>query len=226
MRVLIIDDDRELATMLIEFLAGEGMVAEHEGNGARGLQRAREGDFDAVVLDVMLPAMNGFDVLRGLRACNRVPVIMLSARGEDSDRILGLELGADDYQAKPFNPRELAARLRAVTRRGSPADDDNPPLTEGKLLLDRRTRQVSLDGLSLTLTAAEFAVLECLMLSPGEVVSKDAMADHALGRKLSAFDRSVDTHISRLRSKLAVTDTGAPVIQAIRGRGYVMLRSN
>lgn len=207
--------------MLAEFLATEGLDTEIAGDGEAGLVAALDGEFDAVVLDVMLPGKNGFDVLRGIRAKSRVPVIMLTARGEETDRIVGLELGADDYLPKPFNPRELAARLRAVLRRVHAGSGE--PVEHFGLRLDPQARRVSLDGEPVALTGAEFAVLERLLEQHGEVVAKDDLAEHALGRKLAPFDRSIDTHVSRLRTKLGPLPDGQPRIQAVRGRGYLLL---
>lgn len=223
-RILIIDDDSELGHMLADFLAREGWVCELAGDGDSGLKQLVVGHHDAVVLDVMLPGRSGFDVLREIRARSQVPVIMLTARGEDTDRIVGLELGADDYLPKPFNPRELAARLRAVLRRSS-ATDAGPLQLDG-LSLDPHTRKVTVDGQGMQLTAAEFALLEKLLARPGEVVSKDELARHALGRELMPFDRSVDTHVSRLRAKLGPLPDGEPRIQSIRGRGYMIVSAS
>jgi len=221
-QVLIIDDDAELGVMLNTFLGGEGLAVRHVTHGDAGLAAIREHMPDAVVLDVMLPDMSGFDVLRAIRAASQVPVIMLTARGEDTDRIIGLELGADDYLPKPFNPRELAARLRAVLRRtaGEVTDQPIPMLTAGALELDPRSRSAMLHGERLRLTGAEFAILERLLAEPGAIVSRDALAEHALGRRLTPYDRSIDTHVSRLRTKLGPLASGEPRIQSQRGRGY------
>ncbi|MFU8878182.1 MAG: response regulator transcription factor [Wenzhouxiangellaceae bacterium] len=221
LRILIIDDDRELGAMLAEYLAGEGLRAEVLTDGESGLKAALENRFEAVVLDVMLPGRNGFDVLRGIRAKSLVPVIMLTARGEETDRIIGLELGADDYLPKPFNPRELAARLRAVLRRVQGSAGES--LDHSGIHLDRQSRKVTVDGEAVSLTAAEFAILERLLEHAGQVVSKDDLALYALGRELSPFDRSVDTHISRLRNKLGPLADGETRIQALRGRGYLLV---
>lgn len=207
--------------MLSEYLSGEGLAVEIATDGDRGLDQALAGEYDAVVLDVMLPGKSGFEVLRELRVNSQVPVIMLTARGEDTDRIVGLELGADDYLPKPFNPRELAARLRAVLRRTNA--DAGGPVSIGDIRLDRQARLVTLAGVAVSLTAAEYAILERLMTRAGETVSKDELASHALGRTLSPFDRSVDTHVSRLRGKLGPLPDGGPRIQAVRGRGYLMV---
>lgn len=224
MKILIIDDDRELSAMLEEYLAGEGFAVSTRSDGRTGLDQAAAGGFDAVVLDVMLPGLGGFDVLRGLRKQTSVPVIMLTARGEETDRIVGLELGADDYLPKPFNPRELAARLRAITRRSQPAPGENEDtLRAGALHLQPARRRASLHGETLRLTSAEFSILERLIAVPGEVISKDELAEHALGRTLSPFDRSVDTHVSRLRGKLGPLPDGEARIQSVRGQGYVLV---
>jgi len=220
-RVLIIDDDVALATMLTEYLGGEGLAVVHAAYGREGLAMLQADALDAVVLDVMLPDMSGFDVLRAIRLEGQVPVIMLTARGEDTDRIIGLELGADDYLPKPFNPRELAARLRAVLRRSAAEEVAEPAtLAAGALELDLRSRRVKLDGQPLRLTGAEFAILERLLAEPGAIISRDALAEHALGRRLTPYDRSIDTHVSRLRTKLGPLRDGQPRIQSQRGRGY------
>ncbi len=225
--VLIIDDDVALAAMLEAFLEGEGLDVSHAADGAGGLKRVRNTPPDAVVLDVMLPDMSGFDVLRSLRGehgapAAAIPVIMLTARGEDTDRIIGLELGADDYLPKPFNPRELAARLRAVLRRtaGDAAGATQDTAQGGDLQLDAHSRRVRVGDRLLRLTGAEFAILERLLAEPGEVINREVLSEHALGRRLTPFDRSVDTHVSRLRSKLGPLSDGEPRIQSQRGRGY------
>ncbi len=222
--ILIVDDDRELGQMLAEYLGADGWRVEVVHEGRTGLNAALEDTFDAMVLDVMLPGMNGFEVLRALRARSTMPVIMLTARGEETDRIVGLELGADDYLPKPFNPRELSARLRAILRRARPGLEGR--LSAGSLTLEHASRQVSLDGESIDLTAAEFAVLEKLMENPGEVVHKELLARHALGRELQPFERSIDTHVSRLRGKLGPMANGEARIQAVRGRGYVLIEDD
>jgi len=219
--ILLVDDDRELGEMLSRYLAREGFSLELAHDGPRGLQRARSGEHDAIILDVMLPGMSGLEVLRELQPSGPAPIIMLTARGEDTDRILGLEMGADDYLPKPFNPRELVARLRAVLRRGQ--SDGNEPLQFGGIELHRGAHRVSVDGQSVRLTGAEFAILERLMQQPGEVVSKDALAEHALGRSLQPFERAIDTHVSRLRGKLGTLADGSGRIQSIRARGYLLI---
>lgn len=224
-RVLMVDDDQDLAAMLVEYLSGDGWLVETAATGPSGLDAARTGQFDAIILDIMLPGMNGLDVLRALRAGSRVPVIMLTARGDDTDRIVGLELGADDYLPKPFNPRELGARLRAITRRAH--GDGHPNSLEWHgLRLNVTERTAAMDGEALELTGAEFALLEAFLTRPGEVIGKDELARHALGRELHALDRSIDTHVSRLRSKLPESARGRVRIQAVRGRGYLLSGSS
>ena len=223
MQILVIDDDAELCSLLSEFLKREGftVACEHEGN--RGLERALAGGADLVLLDVMLPGMDGFEILRRLRQQNKVPVMMLTARGEDVDRIVGLELGADDYLPKPFNPRELAARIRAILRRYEPRQ----PSTGGRVevngvALDPGTREVYAHGRRIELTTFEFDILEMLMRSAGRVLSRDALMENFYNRKATPFDRSIDMHISHLRKKLEAGDT---LIKTIRGVGYQFCRT-
>lgn len=220
--VLIVDDDVELCAMLEEFLSGEGMAVAsvHDGDAGRAWATAPDAP-DAVVLDVMMPGANGFDVLREIRRHSDVPVIMLTARGDDTDRIVGLELGADDYLPKPFNPRELAARLRAVWRRGRPGSGEAGPTQVSRLRLDPQSRHAEGAAGPIALTGAEFALLEILARTAGEVRSRDELSQHALGREAMPFDRSVDTHISRLRQKLEDARAGVS-IQNVRGRGYCL----
>ena len=223
-RVLIVDDDQELAQMLTEYLAGEGYEATVASDGARGLELAAGDRFDLVILDVMLPQVNGFEVLKRLRQTVNVPVIMLTARGTDVDRIVGLELGADDYLAKPFNPRELAARMRAVLRRllGDVASGPAAPLRVGPLYIDPATLEVRIDEREVRVTGSEFRVLELLMRAAGQVQSRDTLTERALGRRLTPYDRSIDTHVSNLRRKLGLDAPGMPEIRSIRGAGYML----
>jgi len=217
---LLIDDDIELGALLAEYLGREGISMEAEVDGARGLERALAGGFDLVVLDVMLPGLDGFEVLRRLRASSSVPVLMLTARAEDADRIAGLELGADDYLGKPFNPRELAARVRAILRRAEPQDGGGRIEVSG-VVLDPASREVSSGGTRVALTTLEFAILEILMRSAGRVVSRDDLMEALYNRKTTPFDRSIDMHISHLRRKL---ERGRPLINTVRGVGYQFLR--
>jgi len=222
-RILLVDDDAELCHLLSEFLKREGftVACEHEGNA--GLAKALAGDTDLVVLDVMLPGLDGFEILRRFRPQSKVPVIMLTARGEDVDRIVGLELGADDYLPKPFNPRELAARIRAVLRRY----EQRPPSTGGRVeingvALDPATREVLVEGRRIELTTFEFDILEMLMRSAGRVLSRDRLMENFYNRKATPFDRSIDMHISHLRKKIEHGDT---IIKTIRGVGYQFCRT-
>lgn len=221
-RILLVDDDVELASLISDYLGSEGFDIELAHDGEAGLARARSGEHTMIVLDVMLPKKNGFDVLRSLRETSRVPVLMLTARGDDVDRIVGLEMGADDYLGKPFNPRELAARLRAIQRRvggSAQAGPQREVIEVGDVLLDVGARAVRRAGQEIVLTTAEFSLLELLLRSAGRVVSRDAIAETVLGRRLSAFDRSVDVHVSNLRKKL--DPSGGDRIKTVRGTGYV-----
>jgi two-component system response regulator CpxR len=223
-RVLLVDDDRELCQMLAEYLAAEHFDVRSVHDGAEALREVRERSYEILILDVMLPSVSGFEVLRELDTATAPPVLMLTARGEDVDRIVGLELGADDYLAKPFNPRELVARLRAILRRsGSRTERRLPDSVEvGPIRLTMANHQVRVGGEPVTLTGAELRVLELLMRSAGQVISREALTEQALGRKLTAYDRSIDTHISNLRRKLGLNSPGDPEIRNIRGSGYLL----
>jgi two-component system response regulator CpxR len=220
-RLLLIDDDTELCALLVEFLKTEGFTLECAHEGHRGLQRALEGGFHLVILDVMLPGLDGFEILRRLRKDSRVPVLMLTARGEDVDRIIGLELGADDYLPKPFNPRELAARVRAILRRYEPSTAPASRTEVNGVVLDPATRKVTVDGRAVDLTTFEFDILEQLMRAAGRVLSRDDLMESLYNRQATAFDRSIDMHISHLRRKL---ETNRPFIKTIRSIGYQFLR--
>lgn len=224
-RLLVIDDDRELNEMLAEYLGAEGFMLSFRTDGNGGLEAARTGDFDAVVLDVMLPGMDGFSVLRELRRESDVPVLMLTARGDDTDTVVGLEIGADDYLPKPFNPRVLIARLRALLRRGHEVGRGPPGrLAVGDVVLDEGSREVTRAHDTVELTGAEFNVLRVLLQHAGQVVSKDAICREALGRPLQALDRSVDMHVSNLRRKLGPATDGSSRIRTVRGSGYQYVR--
>ena len=223
MHILLIDDDVELCSLLGEFLKREGFTVDCEHDGARGLERASQAGIDLVVLDVMLPSLDGFEILRRLRQTSKVPVVMLTARGEDVDRIIGLEIGADDYLPKPFNPRELAARIRAILRRY----EARPPAAATRLevngvTVDPASREVYSNGKRVDLTTFEFDILELLMRSAGRVLSRDALMESFYNRKATPFDRSIDMHISHLRKKL---DRGESIIKTIRGVGYQFART-
>jgi DNA-binding response OmpR family regulator len=224
-RVLLVDDDRELCAMLCEYLSAEHFAVKSVHDGGDALAELQAGEFDIVILDVMLPSVGGFDVLRKLGAAYATPILMLTARGDDVDRIVGLELGADDYLSKPFNPRELVARIRAILRRSShrQARANLPEELEvGPITLNAGTRQVHVAGRPVALTGAEFRVLELLMSSAGQVISRDSMTEQALGRKLTPYDRSIDTHISNLRRKLNLVAGMNPEIKNVRGSGYTL----
>jgi DNA-binding response OmpR family regulator len=221
-QLLLIDDDTELCTMLGEYLAPEGFTVTAMHDGESGARTAISGAFDVVVLDVMMPRLNGIDALRRIRAVSSVPVLMLTARGDDVDRIVGLELGADDYLPKPFNPRELVARLRAILRRGVTAPDDTL-FTAGALVIRPAERTAEWRGQVLDLTSTEFNLLEVLARHAGHVVSKVDLTEKALGRKLTRFDRSIDMHMSKLRNKLGLLDDGRSPIQTVRGVGYQLI---
>ena len=210
--------------MLTEYLSPEGFEIDSVHDGESGVARILESIHDLVVLDVMLQRLNGFEVLKRVRRSSAVPVIMLTARGDDVDRIVGLEVGADDYLAKPFNPRELVARLRAILRRTRDVAvrKSAPALSVGRIILKTGTIQVEVDGQAVKVTGAEFRVLETLMKSAGQVVSRGTLTEQALGRKLTLYDRSVDTHVSNLRRKLGQAGLDSMVIKNVRGAGYIL----
>ncbi len=226
-RLLVIDDDVELCELLKEYLVPEGFEVEAVNEPGEGIERALSGEHDFVVLDVMLPGVNGFEVLRAVRKRSDVPVLMLTARGEDVDRIVGLEMGADDYLPKPFNPRELVARIRAIQRRGETKKNDEVPtvtaeqIAVGDVDLDAGTRTVRKSGKAVDLTAVEFDLLEMLLRSAGHVLPRKDLVSKVLGRGLDPFDRSIDVHISSLRKKLGHKVQGMERIKTIRGIGYL-----
>ena len=219
-RILVIDDDVELCSLVSEYLRPEGFQVECVHEGKAGLTRALAGDHLLAVLDVMLPGLNGFDVLRKIRDSSRLPVLLLTARGEDVDRIVGLEIGADDYLPKPFNPRELVARIRAILRRTQAKGDAVVPdvIKVGDVELDPATRTVFHRGKPVELTSVEFSLLHVLLREAGRVVTRDALVDEVLGRKFSPFDRSIDMHVSKVRKKLGDDEDH---IKTIRGAGYI-----
>jgi DNA-binding response OmpR family regulator len=222
-RVLLIDDDAELGDLLTEYLAAAGFSVVVAHQGEEGLRLALSGEPALVILDVMLPGMDGFEVLRQLRARSSLPVLMLTARGDDVDRIVGLEIGADDYLAKPFNPRELVARINAILRRVRAAAPAAAPerLIAGDVELQTGARQVHCGGQRLELTGAEFMLLEVLVRNAGRVVTRDELSRLVLGRRLMPFDRSIDMHVSNLRKKLGPGPAGNERIKTVRGSGYV-----
>ena len=221
-RVLIVDDDIELCQLLGERLSSEGFALEAIHDGPRGLERVLSEEHALVILDLMLPGMGGLDVLRRLRVHSPVPVLILTARGEDVDRILGLEIGADDYLPKPFNPRELIARIRAILRRTSRTSATGNSVMVGDVELDPAAREVRMGGTQIDLTSVEFALLETLLRDAGRVVTREQLTETVLGRKLGPFDRVIDVHISNLRKKLSRVH-GEERIKAVRGSGYVFV---
>jgi two-component system, OmpR family, response regulator CpxR len=219
--ILIVDDDTELTDLLTQYLQSDNFTISCAHDGEIALKKALNQTFDAIILDVMLPKKNGFEVLKTIREHSNVPILMLTARGDDIDRIVGLEIGADDYLSKPCNPRELTARIKAILRRTS-----KTPLTRSIIECDRITvdsakRQVLVSGVELELTNAEFNILEMLIKSPGQAFSKEELTEYALGRKYTAYDRSIDVHISNLRNKLGDNTLGEGLLKTVRGFGYL-----
>ena len=221
-KVLLIDDDRELCTLLQEYLSQEGLQVTASHTGPDGVAKALSGEFAVVVLDIMLPGLGGLDVLRRIRMSSGVPVLMLSARSDEADRVVGLEMGADDYVPKPCNARELLARIRALLRRvPGQSQQSLRVVLLGDLELDPGTRTVRRAGAPVALTSAEFDLLAWMLGQPGTVINRQELAESALGRKLAPSDRSVDVHISRLRRKLGPHPNGDERIKSVRGAGYL-----
>jgi two-component system, OmpR family, response regulator CpxR len=222
--LLVVDDDTELCQLLSEYLLPEGYDVEAVHSGMEGVERALSGDHALVVLDVMLPDVRGFEVLRQLRARSRMPVLMLTARGNEQDRILGLEMGADDYLPKPFNPRELCARIEAILRRSSGGSAIDVRVS-GDLVVDdvsinKASRMVRRRGETIELTTVEFDLLEAFLRNAGSVIPRDELVRTVLNRPFSPFDRSIDTHVSNLRRKLGPGPDGLDRIKSLRGVGY------
>jgi two-component system response regulator CpxR len=228
--ILLADDDVELGEMLVDYLGGEGFSVDLAHDGEAALRMALAGRYDLLVLDVMMPKRNGFDVLRELRPKSSLPVLMLTARGEDVDSIVGLELGADDYLAKPCNPRVLVARIRALLRRAEAAHEAAggaapDTIVLGDVTLNSGARTVHCGGRPVAMTGTEFSVLEALMRAAGNVVAKGKLSERALGRKLGRYDRSLDMHVSSLRRKLGPLPDGQERIKTVRGAGYQYTRT-
>lgn len=225
-RILLVDDDLELCSMQGQYLSNEGFAVQMYHDGESGLEEALSGDYDLILLDVMMPKLNGIDVLRRLRIHSNVPVLMLTAKGDDIDRIIGLELGADDYVSKPCTPRELVARIRAILRRADP-DKQDPgqlqPLKVGALTISAASRSASWHDDLLDLTSTEFNLLEILCRRAGRTISKEDLSMHTLGRPLARYDRSIDVHVSNLRQKLGSLKDGRSPIQTVRGIGYQLV---
>jgi DNA-binding response OmpR family regulator len=225
--VLLVDDDVELSAMMKEYLEHEGYGVEVAHDGEAGVAQALSGRFDIAVMDVMMPRLNGVEALRRIRMESRIPIIMLTARGDGTDRIIGLELGADDYVPKPCTAREVSARLRAIMRRvsgnGQPQDGARA-LNAGPLVMWPEQRRAQWDGAALDLTSAEFNLLEVLVRNAGRLVSKGDLSEQALGRPLARYDRSIDVHVSSIRHKLGTLADGRSWIQTVRGMGYQFIR--
>ena len=224
-RILLIDDDLGLSELLAQLLELEGFQLTLAHNGQVGLDLAIEQDFDLILLDVMLPKLNGFEVLRALRQKKQTPVLMLTARGDEIDRVVGLEIGADDYLPKPFNDRELVARIRAIIRRTNIQPQDNPKSIQdfGDLQLDPARQEVYCQDVLILLTGTEFSLLYELVQHAGELVSKETLSESVLGKKLMPFDRSLDMHLSNLRKKMPERKDARPRVKTIRGKGYIWL---
>jgi DNA-binding response OmpR family regulator len=224
-RVLIVDDDTRLSVMLADYLSGNGFAVRTAATAAAGLAAFERDGADALILDVMLPDMDGFEVCRRLRAGSGVPILMLTAKGDETDRIVGLEIGADDYLPKPFNPRELLARLKAILRRARPGGGDARKLLRfGTLEIDPGSRTVRIDGQDRPMTSHQFDLLVTLAENAGRVLSRDQLMDLMTGRDLEAFDRSIDVHISRIRAAIEPDPKHPRRIITVRGAGYVFAR--
>jgi two-component system OmpR family response regulator len=220
---LLVEDDLRLARLTREYLEGHGVAVQHVSDGARAVEVALAGRFDAVLLDLMLPGRDGLEVCRELRSRSDVPILVLTARGEEADRVMGLELGADDYLAKPFSPRELLARIRAVVRRArGRAGPVAGVVRVGGLVVDPAARRVTLGGKDVVLTGYEFALLDALARRAGRVLSREQLMELARGSAEEAFDRSIDVHVSRLRQKLGDDPKRPRLIKTVRGAGYVL----
>ena len=221
-KVLIIDDDEELCELVSEYLSVEGFDTSVVHDGASGLNEARSGKYDLAILDVMMPKMNGFEVLKNLRTDSSLPVLMLTARGDDMERIVGLESGADDYLPKPFNPRELVARLRAIMRRvQGDGTERAEKINVDDIEISETARTAKLDGEEVVLTSVEFDLLKHLLMEAGKVIKKEDLSLRVLDRELSPYDRSLDMHISNLRKKLGNRADGSERIKTVRSVGYI-----
>ncbi len=229
-KLLLVDDDREMTAMLREYLAMEGFAIDVAASGTEALGKAKSGEFDLVVLDVMLPGLSGFEVLRAIRAESELPVLMLTGRGEVVDRVVGLQIGADDYLPKPFVPQELVARIQAVLRRARPATAAVPGaaatrnssvIEAGDVRMDLHAHTVRKANVLVELTSAEFSLLRLLLTYPGQVVTREELYREVLGREYTAYDRSLDNHVSSVRRKLGLTREGTERIRSLRNTGYV-----
>ncbi len=223
-QVLIVDDDTRLSAMLADYLAGNGFAVRSAASAAEGLSDLQRRAPDAVILDIMLPDMDGFETCRRIRAVSDVPVLMLTAKGEETDRIVGLELGADDYLPKPFNPRELLARLKAILRRRHGAAGSERVLRFGRLEIDPGSRAARLEGRECRLTSHQFDLLLALARNAGRTLSRDQLMDMTRGEELEAFDRSIDVHVSRIRAAIEADPKHPRRLITVRGAGYVFAR--
>ncbi len=222
--ILVIDDDERLVAMLADYLAGNGFAVKHAGTGKGGIAEIRRAAPDAVVLDVMMPDMDGFETCKQIRAFSDVPILMLTGKGEETDWIVGLELGADDYLPKPFNPRELLARLKAILRRRAPAGEGRRVLRFGRLEIDPGSRSVRIDGAEKTLTSYQFDLLVAFAENAGRTLSRERLMDLVKGEELEAFDRSIDVHVSRIRAAIESDLKNPRRLITVRGAGYVFAR--
>ncbi|RJG49572.1 response regulator [Motilimonas pumila] len=227
-QLLLIDDDKELAALLKEFLSLEGFNVELAHDGEAGLAKAKDKPYDLVLLDVMMPKLNGLDTLKQLRQYSEQPVLMLTAKGEEIDRVLGLEMGADDYLAKPFSDRELVARIKAILRRTSQKapEQQTSQLEHLDIQLNTGTQTTTCQGQPVELTGTEFLLLQEFIKKPGQVISKAELSEQVLGKKLMPFDRSIDMHLSNLRKKLPARLDQQDRVKTLRGRGYIWLESD
>ncbi len=229
--LLLVEDDAEISELLVTLLSNEGFDITCSFNGDDGLHKASTNDFDLLILDIMLPGRDGLEVLRELRKIKNTPVLMLTARGDDIDRIVGFEMGADDYLPKPFNPRELIARIKAILRRvgldqSVPTTNQELILKNGNIEVKPQRHQAFLAGNEVELTNAEFNILVELLNHPGEVINKSDLTQRALGRKLTLYDRAIDMHVSNLRKKLGNVTKDQPYIKTIRGVGYLIMSAD
>ncbi|QIR15867.1 response regulator [Shewanella aestuarii] len=229
-RILLIDDDTGLSELLTQLLELEGFEVHQAFDGAQGLAKATQADYDLILLDVMLPKLSGFEVLKGIRQQKQTPVLMLTARGDEIDRVIGLEIGADDYLPKPFNDRELIARIRAILRRATIRDNsqiaetsNNDTLQLGDLRLDPARQEAYCNEQLIILTATEFSLLFNLVSRAGELVTKESLSESVLGKKLMPFDRSLDMHLSNLRKKLPERQDARARVKTLRGKGYIWI---
>jgi len=220
--ILIIDDNIESSKILDDYLTLEGYKITIESDGKDGLKRALNQSFDAIILDIILPTLNGFEVIKSIREFNDTPIIILTARTDNVDRLVSLEIGADDYLDKPCNPNELIARLRAISRRTQKTSTNKPIIKHNDIVVDCSKRIATLLDNKLELTNTEFNILEILIKSPGQAFSKEELTEYALGRKYTAYDRSIDVHISNLRSKLGDNPQGEAILKTVRGFGYLL----